>query len=1536
MRPPLALFTILSTAALLPNFFGNWIGGEVLHVAGAATKTTITAKASHIGLGAASFDGVRIMDAKGEPIAEVPTLDVRYNLRDLLPGSTHLFGLEGVTLTQPRITIIRHRDGSFNLPALGAGKTGNRKGAPFNLTASVRNGSVTFIDRSRVNRSAQRIVLDRLNAHAAIDTAASTRYRVSLAYEWNGRGYPIRGFGNIDKPAAFSYQHWTAAKLPIAQFVAYGANSTTLSAQSGTVNGLDARLFGLPGPHGVEHRRLLARATLTGAAIRASALAQPIRDLHGSFTAGETGLTTNGISGTIGRIPLRIRGSITNLRRPQLDLISNGVVALADLRSVFPAAAHLALSGNLRYALRIGGTAKAPLALIALSSPLVTYGTTAVQAPRALLAYAGGAVTAFDASAAASGASLFAQAHASLKRHARGLEALASIDGPALGGAAVHAGVAAQGSALTRVALAASGTTAYGDFRAAGFYRNGTAALRGRLRGSITGPIALVSSGGETVAQIGAAQLHGLAIRGIPLRNVAATVALRGKTVKIDAARADVAGGTIAAEGHESTTGMRLNVTATHLNLASLGAASPVHRGDVSVAAQVGGTLKAPTANGALVLSHAAYRSYPIDAQGAFGYGGGALALHDATVGLGPALVHVGGTVSGIALGRPMVPRYDLDARVRAAQAGALIAMVNPSFERREALAAVVDANAHVGGSGRAPRISGTVAIPEGSVHGLGFDNVSARFAGTTNDYRLSNGRATIGSTRASFAGSLVRHAVRASVSAPRANLADFDDYFDTADTLAGRGRLALSFASSPSGLKTSGTVALLRVRYRRFALGTADARWYTANRRVTTDAVVGGPHGIVALNGSVLLPRGGWTSHLLAAADVALRASVRHFDLATWLPMAGIQTPVAGTLDGGASVNGRYPNLAIAAHASLLHGFYRHIPIETAQIALRARNGRGRITRAVFRIPYLAASGDGTFGMRPADPFDLAMRVVSPDLGGLQRTMTGKATTLAGALDTTVRLTGTRTNPAIADGLRIIDLRYGRFLVPSITASVSATRAQVRLDDATIAFASGAIHAHGRLPIRLKPPGLAPPSAPVALTITADRVALSNFATALPPGSSLSGLIDGTIAAGGTVANPAFAGTMTLANGSFSGPIETVPIDHMNAVLALSAKQIALRRFTADAGGGTIAAAGALNMPSLHDLRAATGSLAIRMNAARFNSPKYFSGTVDANVRVARAANAIPSIAGTVDVPRARIPVTAFYNPRAPAGPKRVLPDVALNIRAAAGNDVRVQSSAVDVGAMGSVVVGGTLQAPTLSGVVRSTGGTVNFLRDFTIARAVMHFAPSDGIMPRINALATTYVPKSDTSVNIHVTGLAPNQMHVAFASNPSYDRSQILGILAGVQTPGVPSAGTVSSPTASSELQTLAMGQLDTVFTRNLFEPLSAQIGSALGLTDFSVNDSLQGGLGLNAAKAFGRNLTASFSESLAPPVRQTFSVEAHAARGAGVRLTVYTQQEPPLTAYQPTVTGLALNTVGSQVLMQPFMGTNGFSLTYLHEWM
>ena len=361
----------------------------------------------------------------------------------------------------------------------------------------------------------------------------------------------------------------------------------------------------------------------------------------------------------------------------------------------------------------------------------------------------------------------------------------------------------------------------------------------------------------------------------------------------------------------------------------------------------------------------------------------------------------------------------------------------------------------------------------------------------------------------------------------------------------------------------------------------------------------------------------------------------------------------------------------------------------------------------------------------------------------------------------------------------------------------------------------------------------------------------------------------------------------------------------------------------------------------SLADLRRpadATFTLSGTATDARLDFPAYFQGNLNGAVAVVRAAGELPQVSGDLTVSNARVPLTTFltFNKGGNAGSQ--LPNVAFDrLQLRAGRDVRVQSANVDIGTTGAARLGGTLAAPTLAGDFRSTGGSLSFYRAFNIERGDVTFDPASGVIPNVNAVATTFVSNPATAIRLDVTG-AVTDMNLALASDPPYSREQILGLLVGAQqfgaVRGVQSSGG-SGFSASSAAQSLAMGRLTTDFTRTLLEPLSASVGNALGFSEVQITANVQSGLGVNAVKAFGKYVNAIYAQSFGYPQTQSVGLEARPDPNTGLRLSAFTAEGPTLFALQqPQPLSAGVLNVNPATSFTPIGGSNGVSFSYVRR--
>lgn len=1592
----------------------------------------------------ATFKNVTLGPKNGETLARIGTVNVRYNLRDVLPGGKRLYGLESVDVVNPHVTVVHNADGSYNLPHLAANQAGANKGTPLNMHLTVRGGTLTYVDRT--GATARTLTLNNLHADATIDTKAVTRYSGSVAYRANGASFPITASGRIDRVLGFERSNVRAAKLPLADLVNVALRNSSVTLHSGELRDLTIRAFGFEQPDGSFKTRLAGSAKLAGGMATVRGISAPIRGVAGTLDLYTNGVTTQGIHARLGSLPVRIAGGIYDLHAPRFHLALTGSGNLASLKALTPSTRTLPVSGPIAFSMLAEGSAHAPLVLLAIDSPGIAYAQMPIDDPHALVALDGREADVFGLSARYEGLALNGRGAIGLRTQPGAVAMLLRVTGPsdrlpyaaaAIPGMQMHGVALASGndvkhvlvqgalsgngpgeqlaglfavnaagrgtvgplelqrnggSVFADVALNRAENTATAVIRAHDFHLaraqtaatlnaaiygtqsngqtggfgsvdaqiaslggSGTlhasgsfagtnrAAFKGRYRGSLAAltslagglpasgsvdaPVAIVYDDGRTVAQIDGAHFNGATVRGVPISGLSATIGTRGKQVDVYAARANVAGGEALASGHLGGEG-RVAISVAHADVSALhGAGVPANvQGTADAAATAGGSLQSPDVSGALLLSDARYSRYGLDAQSAFSYAGDSLRLRDGVVGMGPAFVAIDGSIAGIRLGAPIVPQYDLHATMRGADAGALVAYVQPRLAS-QAVEGGIDADVHVGGSGQEPQLAGTIAVPAGSVHGLGFRDLHAALHGTPSDLAITGGSVIVGSTALAFDAAIAPGNEAASVRAPHADLADFNDYFDPGDVLGGRGSLSVAAALHGSSISTTGSVDLANVRYKRLTIGQTVATWDTSGNTISADAGVGGSAGRAHLTGTFTLVPGGSPLEVARRASVDVQATASGVQLGTWLPMLGYQDPVTGTLDATATANGRFPDVDLRASASLHDGIVHGVPVQKLEVAATARGGRGRISSATLQIPNLSATGSGTFGLHATDRMNLALRAISPDVGALAKTITGKpADDVSGALDTTLHVTGTRDEPLVGDALTISNLRYRRFTIPRVAANLAVSKHAVTLQSGSIDLPHGNVVASARVPITMSPFGIGPRTAPVTLHLNVNNVNVADAAAAFDPQTKIAGIVAGTLNVTGALDAPQLGGALALSGGSFSGPLESRPITDAHGRIAFSGTSVALQDVAAKVGSGTLAMSGTASVPTLRDVKAVAFSARLSADNAQFDSPKYFKGTVTADVTAARASGGIPRLAGTVNVPSGRIPLSAFWNPNAPKASPKPLPDIALDLRATVGNDVRVQSTNVDVGAQGAVTLGGTLPHPTLDGSFTSTGGTISFLRTFRINSANVRFQPRNGIMPYVDAYASTQVANPFTFVSLHVTGLAPDNMNLAFQSDPPYGRSQILALLVG--------GGAAGSFNAATQVQNLATAQLNTFFARQLLEPISASLGNALGLSNFEITNDLTGGFGLNAAKAFGRNLTAVYSQNLGQPRRQSLSLEAMPTPGSAIKLMVYDVQDAGLLGSTQQTNLFGFNDIGTAPLLQPMLGSSGVSLTWVHK--
>ncbi len=993
------------------------------------------------------------------------------------------------------------------------------------------------------------------------------------------------------------------------------------------------------------------------------------------------------------------------------------------------------------------------------------------------------------------------------------------------------------------------------------------------------------------------------------------------------AGEASLAGGVVTVQGRLTAGGAaELTATTSPLALRALaGAGIPVDGGTVMADVHASGNAAAPRAEIALLVDGARWRGGTYSGNAAARYAGGTVHLDGATALAFGAYATAGGDVRGIGGARPTL---DLTADVHGAQLAPLSRALRLPLRYPDG---EVDANVHATGAAAAPHVTGSVRIPQGSLNGLDFAGAQVTLDASPSALAARDGRITVGSTSVAFSGELTPAEGRVSLHAPHLDLADFNDYFDTADTLGGTGRLLVDASRTGAGVTASGALTIDGARYRRFVAGDIDAAWHTSGRTLTGTGSVRSAYGTAMLAANATFPAADPLRDTAHRTAIAANGNLTGFDLAHWLPVAGVTLPVRGIVDGAARASGTLAAPSFALTAALRDGVAGPYTVNALTVAATGDPRGAHVTALHFDGPGLSADASGTFGYGAHDPIALALTARSDDISLLAKSF-GANVDAGGGFTTTIDAGGTRAVPRLTQTVDATNLRSGKYVIPRAHAELTADSAIVQLRTLDAQFARGRLLANATVPITLQPaPAIR--NAPLTASLRASGIDLAQFAALLPGNAKLGGTLDGAVDASGTIATPAIAGELTLAGGSYSSSLLPSGIAGARARLDLARSSARLSGVHATLGGGSLD--GSLDA-TYGDLRDARSTLAFdgsfSAQHATINAANIAHGTLDGTLTAHKARGDIPQLAGTLTFSSTRISYAALIPHTTAPATTPVPPTVAFDLAIEAGNDVRVQGPGVDVGARGRVVLGGTLAAPALDGRITSTDGQLSFYRTFVLHQGDIAFHPADGLIPDVDATATTQIADPPTDILLHVTGPATH-LDLQLASNPSYDRGQILGLLVNAQALGaVPGIAATQNAGTGISAGTIAGDVLGQEFTQNLLQPLGSQLGSSLGLQDLALGYDFGTGVSAGARKQLGKNLYATFNQTFGVDQRQSVALNFDLPRRGTIAATFFNagNQAPSLLTTQQLFAPVDPTNFTLEAL-QPPPGIAGVVLTY-----
>ncbi len=1464
-----------------------------------------------LGLRDAKIANVRVQNLAGEPVLTADRVYLRYSLTDLARGKRR-FGLENATIERPYITLIHHADGSYNIKPISLPRGSQKQQAPLWMRFKLQDGTVAMIDNYSIAPKSRHEELIGINAEADLAPNRRSSYNARLAIAVGGRQYPVSGYAIFDDPQGFESQHWTAADLPVADLLDFAIPTHQVSILSGALRGIDFRMFSLQDRDGTFHAHVAGHATLEDANISAAGLRKPLRNGHGDLLIGDDAMTMPRLDATLAGIPVAAAGGVYDFSDPKLQFGVSIAGPLKRLRTVVDQIANRPVSGKLAVTLLAEGQAENPMVLATLSSPSIHYANFSVSNAHGLLAMQGSEVDVIDAGLRYGPLDVGARGRLTFNKQI-GTEMVARITGMSdhlpyvahivphmpLRGVAVLSGVdrALRFDGIVDGTNRTQHLTAIASVDPNGAGTAGPVTIDGPSGESLYARVALDRPSDENAIFVSAHHLvihpgENPTLPGLPSKPFPS---LNG-TLGTRAVALQHGKGLEYLGGDAAVSSARFN----GVNVDRALALGNYVRGNVLLSA----------------LADARVAQTKVSGHAELAYSGDRLRILQSAVSLGGGIGLANGSVTGLRSGHA---RYDVNAEMREADVALLTKAAGLRLPYPEGS---IDADAHVRGSGQNPSIAGNVSIPAASINGLAFSGAT-RFGGTAKNIVTNGGKIVVGSTQLNFAADVGASHKAISLSSNAVNLADFNDYFDSAETLAGHGAISAILDDSDAGAISSGHVTMAGVRFRRFALGNAKANWNTTGSEIAANGTVIGTGGSVSLNATAQTT--GTDPYVNASARI------RNVDLETWLPATGINMPILGHVDADATAKGPIRTVAMSATATLHNGLVNQIPVQRFTVSATAGNGRGRIVNSELEIPNLVASASGTFGFEPDSPVDMILHATSPDIGALATTITHKKVAYHGAADTTLHATGSPAEPRLDDVADLTRFTYNNFALPHAHTEVAAYGKTFDIRNGSLTFEKGSAEFAAQLPI------MTTIDPPVSGYIRANGIDLAQFAPLLPKGTKLGGVLAGNVTLSGTNVAPLFGGALGFTNASYSSPIEATPLTHGTAKLAFSGTRATLSdtRFTVGKNGA-LEAHGDFEVPDLRDpAHDASFNVALSATRAAFNLPKYFSGQLDGAMTAVKTPNGIPQLTGAFAVSHARVPAAAVIA-QALAKPSGATPPaLGLNMKLALGQDVRVQGVGVDVGAAGSIALAGTLADPKITGSMTSTGGTINMYRDFNVAHAVVAWN-GDGVIPNVNATATTLLSQPTADVRLHVSGPATH-MNLVLTSNPPYDQAQIIALMiGGPSLAGINGMQTANGPQPPSFLQGAGQGYVNGLFARNLLEPLQGGLGNALGLQNVQLNYDLagQGGFSAQVRKGMGNNMSLFFASTYGFPSRSTFGADERINNDSSVRFSIFSTYGEEGFGYFPAYLAAQPGSNISLQAQQPLAGQQGFSLNYVRR--
>ena len=370
-----------------------------------------------------------------------------------------------------------------------------------------------------------------------------------------------------------------------------------------------------------------------------------------------------------------------------------------------------------------------------------------------------------------------------------------------------------------------------------------------------------------------------------------------------------------------------------------------------------------------------------------------------------------------------------------------------------------------------------------------------------------------------------------------------------------------------------------------------------------------------------------------------------------------------------------------------------------------------------------------------------------------------------------------------------------------------------------------------------------------------------------------------------GTAQAPDFRGLAVLTNASLSRPGLFTSLTNLKGTLLFNQDQIRLNDMEGRVGGGTVRAQGTamIQAGNVQGMNIEIEATNVRLRGY----PEGLRAVVNGKM-VLRGTVASPLLEGDIQIQSLayRSNFEDFLallsqenvqrNPK-PFGRTR------LSLHVEGGKNITIQNQLAEVEARVDIDSKGTIDEPSITGHIESSGGTLTFRGNrYTVTRGNIDFVDPLSIQPVMDIEAESQV--RDYLVILSITGKGDNPK-LSLRSEPPLPELEIVSLIAGGSTRDEIAARSPTVPTSEKLFQSGAASIL--------FDLLQQRVGNRLGLLGsgkvridpFLVGAENNPAARITVSEQVTKDLSITYSQDLSSNRQQVITIEYFVSRNTSV---------------------------------------------------